>query len=125
MEREYSFARPIFHLAMTDDWDRARPTGTYTISTRGLTVTEQGFMHCSFAHQLSGVANRFYDDVDAVVVLHLDRTAVADDLVIEPAADGVEELFPHLYRELAIAEVIAATPWRRGVEGWGDPPVDV
>lgn len=125
VEREYSFARPIFHLAMPDDWARAQPTGAYAVSTRGLTVARQGFMHCSFLHQMRGVVDRFYDDVDEVVVLHLDRAAVADDLIIEPAADGVEELFPHLYRELAIAEVTTTTPWRRGVDGWGEPPIDV
>ena len=68
---------------------------------------------CQFAHQVLGVAQRFYADVDELVVLHLDRAKLTDDLVIEPAAEGVDEHFPHLYRPIPLDAVTAATTWRR------------
>ena len=123
VEREYAFTRPIFHLALPDDWSAAHATGVYEMSTRGLTVADQGFVHASFRHQIEGVANRFYADLDELVVLRLDREALADDLRIEPAADGIDELFPHVYRPIPASAVTSASPWRRTGETWVDPPV--
>ena len=80
-------------------------------------------MHASFVDQMEGVANRFYDDLDELVVLHLDRAAVADVLRIEPASDLVDELLPHLYAPLTPNAVTATTVWRRDGEVWVDPPV--
>lgn len=125
VEREYSFRRPVFHLALPDDWGAAQRSGVYDMSTRGVTVADEGFMHCSFAAQMRGVADRFYADVDEVVILHLDRDSVDDDLHIEPPAEGFDELFPHVYRAITVDEVAATTTWRRGGNGWGDPPVQV
>lgn len=123
VEREYSFDRAIFHMALPDDWRAAEASGTYSMSTRGVTVADEGFMHCSFAHQMRGVAERYYGDVDEIVVLHLDRASVSGDLRVEPPADGIDELFPHVYREILTDEVVTTATWRRGEDGWGDPPV--
>ncbi len=124
VEREYAFTRPIFHLAMPGDWADAQAAGTYAMSTRGVTVEQEGFTHCSFAHQMRGVAERFYADVDELVILHLDRSRLAADLRFEPPADGVDELFPHVYGPIPTNAVTATTVWRRGADGWGAPPVN-
>jgi len=121
VEREYAFARPIYHLAIPDDWDAAVAAGVYEMSTRGVTVSVEGFVHCSLADQVVGVASRFYADVDELVVLHLDRAALEDDLVFERPAPGVDERFPHVYRPIPITAVSATTVWRRGPDGWSDP----
>jgi uncharacterized protein (DUF952 family)/heme-degrading monooxygenase HmoA len=123
VEREYAYIRPIFHMAMPDDWRSAQDAAVYSMSTRGITVEQEGFVHCSFAHQMRGVANRFYADVDELVILHLDRRALADHLRIEAAADGVTERFPHIYSAIPLSAVTATTPWRREAHGWDDPPV--
>jgi uncharacterized protein (DUF952 family)/heme-degrading monooxygenase HmoA len=120
VEREYHYARPVYHLALPVDWEAATASGSYPMSTRGLTTEQEGFVHCSFAHQMLGVAQRFYADVDELVILHLDRTALDADLVIEPAAEGIDELFPHLYRELPLDAVATTTVWRRG-DTWQQP----
>jgi len=110
-------------MAMPADWRSAQDAAVYSMSTRGITVEQEGFVHCSFAHQMSGVANRFYADVDELVILHLDRRAVADHLRIEAAADRVTERFPHIYSAIPLSAVTATTPWRREAHGWDDPPV--
>lgn len=123
VEREYHHVRPIYHLAIADDWAAAQRSGVYAMSTRGVTVADEGFMHCSFAHQIEGVASRFYADVDELHLLQLDRNAIEADLRIEPPADGIDELFPHVYRPIAVDEVVAVTVWRRPGAAWGPPPV--
>lgn len=123
VERSYEFARPIYHLALPADWSEAQRTGTYVASTRGVSVADEGFVHCSFTHQLTGVAARFYGDLDELCLLQLDRDSIERDLRIEPAADGIDELFPHLYRTFDVDEVTDVTVWRRAADGWADPPV--
>jgi uncharacterized protein (DUF952 family)/heme-degrading monooxygenase HmoA len=123
VEREYAFERAIFHMALPGDWRAAEASGTYAMSTRGMTVADEGFMHCSFAHQMRDVAERYYGDVDEVVILHLDRDRIGRDLRVEPPAEGIDELFPHVYRAIDTDEVVTTTEWRRGDDGWGDPPV--
>ena len=45
----------IYHIALAADWEQALRDGRYTISTRGLTLAEQGFIHASGAHQVAPV----------------------------------------------------------------------
>jgi uncharacterized protein (DUF952 family) len=121
--REYDYVRPICHLALPDEWAAAVTAGQYTMSTRGITLADEGFIHCSFAHQVLGVAQRFYGDVTELVVVRLDRTALDADLRVEPAADGVDELFPHLYAPIPIDAVVTTTAWRRDGQ-WSTPPAN-
>lgn len=92
----------LLHLALARDWDAACRRGSYGMSTLGRTIEQEGFLHaCEDAQQLAGVAERFYGDVvEPLVVLHIDEGALAGHgLTVrrEPPADGVPELFPHVY----------------------------
>ena len=53
----------IYHCASVTDWVVAQATGEYTISSRGRTLAQEGFVHASFASQVPGVLQRFYADV--------------------------------------------------------------
>jgi len=107
----------IHHAALVADWVAARSSGEYTISTRGLTLEAEGFIHCSYRHQLEGVANRFYADLAELILLTIDPALTAADVVDEPPADGIDELFPHVYGPITIAAIIRAAPWRRDPDG--------
>jgi glutathione S-transferase len=124
VEREYAFERPIYHMAMPDDWAAAAAAGVYAMSTRGRSIAQEGFMHCSLATQMRGVAERFYADVDELTVLRLDLDRLRADIRFEPPADGIAELFPHLYRDLPVDAVTSVTTWQRPGDSWGEPPVD-
>lgn len=119
--REYAHEpgrdREILHLAVPDDWAAACAVGEYRVSTRGRTLDEEGFIHCSFPGQLEGVANRFYGDVDEVVILHVDTARLDAEVRVEPPADGIEELFPHVYGPIPTGAVVATTSWRRSEDG--------
>ncbi|MFI6317202.1 DUF952 domain-containing protein [Nonomuraea sp. NPDC050556] len=94
----------ILHLAYATDWDKAQQDGEYRISTRGRTLEQEGFIHCSKDHtQLSGVAQAFYADVtEPLLILHLDPTGL--DIREEGG-------FPHLYGPLPVAAVTTVTPY--------------
>src|SRR5688572_550427 len=50
----------IFHIATAADWRRTLETGTYTTSTIGRTLEEEGFIHASRRDQVQGVFDRYY-----------------------------------------------------------------
>jgi glutathione S-transferase len=103
---------PILHLALPDDWAAAFVDGHYTMSTRSVTLEQQGFIHCSTRDQLEDTANRFYADLDQLVVLTIDPLLVPSRIVFEPGED-VDMLFPHIYGPLPVAAVNRAEPWLR------------
>jgi uncharacterized protein (DUF952 family) len=99
---------PLFHIARRADWERARRDGAYRVSTLGRTLEQEGFIHLSFAHQVPGVARRFYRDEPDLVLLELDPAALRAELRVEPVPGG-DERFPHLYGPLPPDAVVAAS----------------
>ncbi len=113
----------LLHMALPDDWEAARATGEYRISSRGLTLDEQGFIHCSYPSQIETVANAIYHDVAELVLLHIEPTLLDDaEVKIEPGSNGETELFPHIYGAIPTTAVVATTWWDRGDDGvWHRP----
>jgi glutathione S-transferase len=62
---------------------------------------------------MEATANRFYGDLEHLVVLTIDPQLVPSPIVFEPPAPGVDTLFPHIYGPLPVAAVNVATPWTR------------
>lgn len=101
-------ARELFHVALPDDWERARADGRYSASTRGRSLADEGFIHCSFAEQVPDTIRRFYADVDQVVLLKIDPSRLTSRVVVEDLL-GTGETFPHVYGPIALDAVIDAT----------------
>lgn len=113
----------ILHIALPDDWAAAKATGEYRVSTRGHTLDDVGFIHCSHPHQVVKVANFAYADVAELVLLHIEPELLEAELKIEPAAENAAELFPHVYGPIPVTAVIAETWWDRGDDGLWHKPV--
>lgn len=114
--------RALFHAALPEDWAAAFQSGEYTMSTRGRTLAEEGFIHASTRTQVEGVANRFYSDVEQLVLLTIDPTKVEADIKWERPAPEIDELFPHIYGPLPVGAVVTTDYWFRtataDVPGW-------
>ena len=62
----------LLHLTSRADWLAAQSAGDYRVSARGVTLAEEGFIHCSLASQLRFVAETFYGADDDLVVVVID-----------------------------------------------------
>lgn len=113
----------LFHLADRQAWEAAQSTGRYEISTRGRTLQEVGFIHCSLRHQVRPVAEARYADAEDLVLLVIDGDRVGVPLRYEGSAPDAEQ-FPHLYGPLPTAAVVRAVPVTRDAEGRFELPVD-
>jgi len=108
----------LFHITERATWLEAARAGEYRMSTRGITLEEQGFIHCSLRHQLPAVAALVYGDVadDELVVLVIDSEAVLVPIRHEAAKAGGED-FPHIYGALAVSAVTEAVALSRDASG--------
>jgi uncharacterized protein (DUF952 family) len=100
----------IYHLATPHAWARA-PAEDY----RAAALEAEGFIHCSYAHQVAGAANRFYRDATELLVLEIETGRLTSPLRSEPAASGEE--FPHVYGPINRSAVVAVVPLQRSAGG--------
>ena len=64
---------PIFHIATAADWAAAQRSGTYTTSTRGRTLEQEGFIHASGATRAWASGRRSTrTSVEPLVLLSID-----------------------------------------------------
>jgi uncharacterized protein (DUF952 family) len=99
----------IFHLAPAADIDRAARTGQYAPTT----LASEGFIHCSYAHQVQGVADALFRNSGNVVLLEIDPDRLNERIVDE--GDG--ERFPHVYGPLPMSAVLSVRELKRGSDG--------
>ncbi|MDQ0771568.1 uncharacterized protein (DUF952 family) [Streptomyces aurantiacus] len=104
----------ILHLAEHSLWDVARAHGAYRMSTRGRTLEQEGFIHCSTSAQLPSVAAfsyGSYEGPDELVVLVVDPARLDVPVKYEAPEAGAEK-FPHVYGPIPVDAVVEVTPWR-------------
>ncbi|GAB4553109.1 MAG: DUF952 domain-containing protein [Pleurocapsa sp.] len=90
----------IYHITSRDEWDYAQINHEYCSKT----FAQEGFIHCSYIHQLVTVANRFFRGQNNLVLLAIDRNEITSEIVDENLEGGTE-LYPHLYGLLPITAV--------------------
>lgn len=102
----------ILHAALPEDWSAAHDSGSYDVSTRGVSLAEADFVHASTAAQLPGVLDRHYADVAEVdlLVIDLDRLDHEGATVRWEPVDGADDgPYPHVYGlipTVAVVEVV-------------------
>lgn len=89
----------IYHVMLPEIWEAAKDQTFYSAPS----LDEEGFIHCSYDHQLEGVIGRYYRDRPRLVIVELDVAKLTSKLVSEPSTGG--EVYPHVYGPLDLAAV--------------------
>lgn len=101
----------IFHIATAADWRRTLETGTYTTSTVGRTLAEEGFIHASRRDQVQGVFDRYYAGLgEDLVLLTIDPARLESEVRVEAVGD---DAYPHVYGPINRSAVVDVTPLSR------------
>lgn len=88
----------IFHRS---EWDALRAAG----QTAGAPVDlADGYIHFSAAPQLAETAAKYFADISDLVLVACDADRLGEALKWEASRGGA--LFPHLYRNLQLADVV-------------------
>lgn len=107
----------IYHVSTESEWETVQRDGWCRFSTRGRTLAQEGFIHCSYAEQVPGVLTRYYADVtEPLLLLAIDEKLLDFEVVAENTGGGIE-LFPHLYEAFPASAVVMAIPVERTADG--------
>lgn len=103
----------IFHIATAADWRATLATGTYTTSTVGRSLEDEGFIHASRRDQVQGVFDRYYRGLgEHLVLLTIDPARLESEVRVEPVGD---DTYPHVHGPINRSAVVDVTPLdRRG-----------
>ena len=91
----------IFKLCRASEWAEAERSGTYPGSPVDL---RDGYIHFSTAQQVAETAAKHFAGVDGLTLLAVDADTLGSALRWEPSRGGA--LFPHLYGQLPVAQVL-------------------
>jgi uncharacterized protein (DUF952 family) len=100
----------IYHIAIAAEWAQAQDIGEYTMSTRGVTLAQQGYIHAGTADQVAPVAAAFYLDLPDLVLLVINEDKVRPEIRYDDVP-GQERPFPHIYGPLNVDAVESVRPF--------------
>jgi uncharacterized protein (DUF952 family) len=90
----------IYHITSEREATEAQTSGEYTPQD----FPREGFIHCSYAHQVEGVIQRRFQGRSDLVLLEIDPSQLTRR-VIDENLEGGTELFPHIYGRLPMSAV--------------------
>jgi uncharacterized protein (DUF952 family) len=90
----------IYHITSEGEASEAQTSGEYT----PLDFPREGFIHCSYEHQLDGVIKRRFQGRSDLVLLEIDPSRLTSK-IIDENLEGGTELFPHIYGHLPMSAV--------------------
>jgi len=92
----------IYHVALPADWAKYKGRPSYQTES----LQSEGFIHCSYSNQLSGVLKRYFSNAAKVVVLTIDTEKLRSKLIAETSTGG--DTFPHIYGRLNHDAIVSA-----------------
>lgn len=95
----------LFHIVSSAVWSALGAGDQY----RPPSLTEEGFVHLSYAEQVLGTAERLYRDLAEPVAVEFARAALGAPVVDEDSY-GTGQLFPHLYAPVPVAAAVGVHP---------------
>lgn len=111
---------PIFHITSRAEADEARRAGTYVAAA----FERDGFIHCSYARQLTRVADERFRGRSDLVLLEIDRARVGC-AVVDENLEGGSDLFPHVYGPLPMSAVTSVIDFPCRPDGTFELPTRV
>ena len=102
----------IYKILPMAEWRAAEATGAF----EGSAVDHaDGFIHFSTAAQAGETARRYFAGLTDLVVLEVEAADLGEALRWEPSRGG--DLFPHLYGNLPVGQVLAVHEAPLGDDG--------
>ena len=92
----------IYHIVLPEAW-AAFDGDLYEQAS----LAAEGFIHCSFDHQIDGVIERYYSGADSVILLEIDSNKLTSELINEPSTGG--EIYPHIYGPINLEAIVGET----------------
>jgi uncharacterized protein (DUF952 family) len=102
----------IFHITPLEEADAAARAGSYAPRA----FADEGFIHCSYPHQIREVANRRFLGRSDLMLFEIDPQRLSCSVVAENLEGGTE-LFPHIYGRLPMTAVLRVVAFPCALDG--------
>jgi uncharacterized protein (DUF952 family) len=99
--------RLVYHIVPGTDWESAGQGALQPAS-----LESDGFIHCSYGHQVARVADQYYADQNDLIALAIDADALGPLVRDEPAE--ADERFPHVFGPIPRSAILGVRRLRRG-----------
>jgi uncharacterized protein (DUF952 family) len=110
--------RRLYHITTAREAEEAKQCGTYVPTG----FEREGFIHCSYGHQVLATANRIFRGRRDLVVLEID-SATIDCAVVDENLEGGTQLFPHIYGHLKMSAVVGVHDFPCDADGGFSRPL--
>jgi len=90
----------IYHIVLPEVWEQFKNEYEYEAES----LETEGFIHCSYRHQLDEVLKRYYAGAEKVLILHINPHYLKSELVAEPSTN--REIYPHIYGKINKSAVV-------------------
>lgn len=90
----------IYHIVLPEVWEEIKNIPLYSAPS----LLSDGFIHCSYDHQIDGVLERYYSGHSEVVIMTIDTDLLGSRLVAEPSTN--DEVYPHIYGPINLHSVV-------------------
>lgn len=90
----------LYRIAPAADVQTAAAQGYFESAD----LAAEGFIHCSFLHQVVGVSRRHYAGQPGLVLFSIDPALVDCEIRVENTSGGMQ-LYPHIYGRVPWAAV--------------------
>ena len=100
-------------ITTADKWNHSKNEGMHLDKS----LDSEGFIHCSYLHQLVRVANKHFKGIENVLILCIEPSHLNSD-VVEEDLSNLNELYPHIYGPInteAVVDVINFQSDKQGV----------
>jgi uncharacterized protein (DUF952 family) len=102
----------IYKIFRASEWEELKSVGT----TNGAPIDlADGYIHMSTGKQVAETCAKYFAGVNGLVLLVLDADDFGPELKWEPSRGG--DLFPHLYRQLRLADIFLQKDLPLGFDG--------
>jgi uncharacterized protein (DUF952 family) len=102
----------LYHITSVEQWTAARTRGDYVAES----LAREGFIHCSYEHQVIEVANRLFRGRRDLVLLYVDRNRLGVEARDENL-EGGQEQYPHVYGPIPLEAIIEAKVFEPAADG--------
>jgi len=112
--------KTFFHITAKSKWQQAQSEGSFSTPS----IAKEGFIHCSLARQVVGVANGKYAGQTDLVLLEIEESKVKPKVIHEDLYN-LNDLYPHIYGPLNLDAVIRVIEFPPNQDGSFNLPKEI
>ena len=94
-------SKTVYCITTLEKWNHSKVRGEHVEKS----LETEGFIHCSYRHQLLQVANKYFKGVENLLILGIDPSLL-NSRVVDEDLSGLNEVYPHIYGPINTEAVV-------------------